>query len=209
MDELQLSKMSNSFLVRTFNFLLLPIRVIFKPEQVRNIGLTPIADERHKLVASHVKGKLLDIGCGENILVKNYCEGIGVDVYPWKGIDVLVDSTCLPFESNSFDTITFMANLNHIPKPIRTKVLLEAKRVLKDDGKILITMITPKISFIGHKYLFRWRSADLKERGMKEGESWGLSINQVKEILDSTKLKLIHHQTFLYGLNHLYLACKE
>jgi len=201
--------MSDSFLVRTFDFLLLPIRVILKPEQARKMGLTPIDDERLKIVANHVKGKLLDVGCGYNLLVRNYCEGIGVDVHPWKGIDALVDSACLPFESNTFDTITFLANLNHVPKQIRMKVLEEARRVLKDDGKILITMITPKIGYIGHKYLFGWRDYDQKERGMKQGESWGLSINQVKDILDSAKLKVIHHQRFLYGLNHLYLACKK
>jgi len=204
-----LFRMSDSFLVRIFDFLLLPIRVILKPEQIRKIGLTPIIDERHKVIANHVKGKLLDIGCGHNLLVRNYCEGIGVDIYPWKDIDALVDTTCLPFESKTFDTITFMANLNHIPKQIRTKVMQEAKRVLKDDGKILITMITPKISYIGHKYLFGWRDYDQKERGMKEGESWGLSINQVKGILDSAKLKLIQRKKFLYGLNQLYLVCKE
>jgi len=201
--------MSNSFLKQTFDFLFLPIRIIFKDEQVRKIGLTPINDDRHKIIAPYVKGKLLDVGCGENLLTRNYCEGIGVDVYQWKGIDALVDTRYLPFESNTFDTITLMANLSHIPIQIRTKVLEEVRRVLKEDGQILLTCISPIIGFIGHKYVFGWKDEDQIERGMKEGEGWGLSINQVKDTLDSAQLKVIHHQRFTCGINHLYFACKK
>ena len=69
---------------KIMNFVFLPLRVILKPEPVRKLGLTPIVDERHKIVLSHVNGKLLDIGCGENLLVKQYGDGIGVDVFPWE-----------------------------------------------------------------------------------------------------------------------------
>lgn len=186
-----------------------PLRVIFTPEQSRRLGLTPIFDERHNHVLRHVKGKLLDIGCGYNHLVKNYNDGIGIDVYPWKGIDVLVDTRHLPFQSKIFDTITFMANLNHIPVQIRKLVLDEAYRVLKDDGRIIITMIIPTIGYIGHKYLFSWRDHDQKERGIKEGESWGLSLSEIKNDLTKSNFILVKKEKFLYGFNNLYIASKN
>jgi SAM-dependent methyltransferase len=194
---------------KIMNFVFLPLRVILKPEPVRKLGLTPIVDERHKIVLSHVNGKLLDIGCGENLLVKQYGDGIGVDVFPWEAIDVLVHTTHLPFPEKKFDTITFMASVNHIPESIRNKVLDEAFRILKDDGQILITMITPKISYIGHNYLWGWRDPDIQDRGMKEGEEWGFSQKEMVNILEKSNLEINLHKKFVYGLNHLYIVKKK
>jgi len=37
----------------------------------------------------HIRGRLLDIGCGTNKLVKSYMgEGIGVDVYQWGAMSI-------------------------------------------------------------------------------------------------------------------------
>jgi SAM-dependent methyltransferase len=185
----------------------LPLRVILRPEQVRKLDLKPIADERLEIVLKHTNGKLLDIGCGENRLVQAYGQGIGVDVYPWSGIDGLIDSIRLPFKDNSFNTITFMACLNHIPE--RQKVLLEARRVLTDDGQILITMIDPVISYIGHKYLFGWRDPDIQERGMKPGEVWGFWPDEIRLLLEQAGLELVERASFVYGLNNLYIAHKK
>jgi len=201
--------MSDSLIKGIYNFLFLPFRIILKPEPVKKMGLTPISDERHNIVANYVKGKLLDVGCGNNLLARNYSDGIGVDVYQWEGIDALVDTRYLPFESNTFDTVTFMANLSHIPKQIRINVLEEARRVLNHNGQILITCLTPKIGYIGHKYVFGWRDEDQIERGMKEGESFGLSMDQIKDTIDLAQLKIIRHQSFTYGLNHLFFVGKK
>ena len=70
--------MSNSFLKRTFDFLFLPIRIIFKDEQVRKMGLTPINDEIHKIIAPYVKGKLLDVGCGKIYLQEIIVKELGL-----------------------------------------------------------------------------------------------------------------------------------
>lgn len=194
---------------RVMNLIFLPIRIILRPEKVRKLGLTPIVDERHDIVLKYVKGKLLDIGCGENLLVKKYKNGIGVDVFPWKEIDVLVHTTHLPFPEKKFDTVTFMASVNHIPESIRNMVLDEAYRVLKDNGQILITMITPKISYVGHNYLWGWRDPDIQDRGMKEGEEWGFSPKQMMKILEKSNLEVNYHKKFVYGLNHLYIVKKK
>lgn len=57
----------------------------------------------------------------------------------------MVENTAnLSFNEQTFDTVTIIAALNHIPN--REEVLVEANRVLKNDGKLLVIMIPPKIS---------------------------------------------------------------
>jgi len=72
---------------------------------------------RVRMVLPHIRGRLLDIGCGTNLLVRPYDgEGIGVDVYQWGDVDLVVeDSAKLPFESGEFDTVTIISAINHIP----------------------------------------------------------------------------------------------
>jgi len=77
-----------------------------------------------------VRGRLLDLGCGYNNLVRQHNSfGVGVDVFPWPGVDVLIgDSARLPFPDESFDSVAILAALNHIPN--REQALCEANRVL-------------------------------------------------------------------------------
>ena len=45
-----------------------------------------------------------------------YGKGIGVDVYEWGNVDLVVNDTSkIPLEEKSVDTITIIAALNHIP----------------------------------------------------------------------------------------------
>ena len=136
------------------NFILFPLKMIIPQPIIAKIpGLTSNLTIRTRLVLNEAKGKLLDIGCGNNLLVKQYREkggeGTGVDVYPWEGVDKVVeDSSNLSLEDNSFDSVSFVACINHIP--YREKSLLEAKRVLKKDGRLIpIVLINCIIRSIG------------------------------------------------------------
>ena len=64
---------------------------------------------RIRAVLPWVRGRLLDIGCGTNSLVGAYAgDGVGVDVHPWPGVDrVVEDSAHLPFETGTFDTVSY------------------------------------------------------------------------------------------------------
>lgn len=190
-----------------YNFILFPIRVIFPDNFVESLGLTSLMQERNNIVLKYCRGHLLDIGCKYNILVKKYGNGIGIDVYPWDGVDIVYDSKKLPFDNKTFDTITFVAVLNHIPN--RLEILREANRVLKDNGQILITMIDPLLSLIGHKLIWVWWDPDQKIKGIEKGEKWGLSKKEIKELLKKSGFKLIRHIKFIYGLNNLYIAQKD
>ena len=123
-------------------------------------------------VLPHIEGNLLDIGCGNNKLTKMYGKGIGVDVFDWGDVDMIVeDSAKIDLEDNSFNTITILAALNHIPN--RKTVIAECHRILHINGKIIITMIPPVISTIWHFLRKPW-DVDQTERGMKEGEVYGM-----------------------------------
>ena len=85
--------------------------------------------KRRCIVRPYICGRLLDVGCGLNRLVREYGNGVGVDVYDWGDVDLLVDDTsCLSFPDMSFDTITCLAALNHIPKILQPLLLPMIKK---------------------------------------------------------------------------------
>ena len=79
-----------------------------------------LLDKRINAVIPHVKGKLLDMCCGSNQLVKKYPgEGLGIDIQQWGNVDVIFeDASKLPFNDKTFDTITILASLNYIPNKL-------------------------------------------------------------------------------------------
>jgi len=193
------------------DFIFAPLRftgISESSELLQKLKLTTLEEERINAVLPYVQGRLLDIGCGRNMLVNKYKEkggdGIGIDVYDYGSKAIIVeDSSNLPFPDNSFDTIVFIACLNHIP--YRLDALKEAHRLVSDGGQLIITMINPVIGFLVHKI---WelinRGLDV-ERGMKEGEVYGLWRAKVLELSASAGFHLTMHKRFDYGLNNIYI----
>jgi SAM-dependent methyltransferase len=171
------------------------------------LGVTSINTERIDYALGFVHGRLLDVGCGRNHLVKKYPGfGVGVDVFDWsEGALILRDTSRLPFLDRSFDTVTVLAALNHISN--RVEVLREALRVLRDDGRLVMTMIPPGLSALGHKVLW-WHGEDWA-RGMGEGEVYGFTTQQITAIAAGARFELLEHHRFLYRLNHLYVFRKR
>jgi len=186
-----------------WNFIGIPFRlVLFDQSWLPQFGWTTLEDERLNVVLPHVYGQLLDIGAGHNTLVKRYGQGIGVDVYDWGGGAMVVEDTShLPFADNTFDTICFIACLNHIP--YRETALREARRLLTFDGQLIITMIDPILGGVGHAIW--WYSEDKRRGGMKPGEVGGLWGREIIRLCAGQGFVLRSHQRFIYGMNNLYI----
>jgi len=188
-----------------YDFFGIPFRMILLPDKVsRKFGLTSLQEERMRAVLQLITGKLLDIGAGDNLLVNIYGNGTGIDVFDFGGGATIVEDTRrLPFEDESFDTITFLACLNHIP--YRQEALTEAFRLLKPGGKIIATMISPLLGKIGHKI---WWYSEEKHRGMADGEEMGIGRADMYRLLENAGFTDIREQSFLYHMNHLYHGTK-
>ena len=184
-----------------------PMLALMSPETARRWGLTPLDDERTLACLRYARGRLLDIGCGPNEVVRRYGNGAGVDVHPWPGIDALCDTTRLPFADATFDTVTMAASLNHVPREARPRVLAEAHRVLQPDGQLLVTMIDPVIGKITHR-LREGVDPDQLERGIHHDEDLGLWSSEVRRSLSDAGFRVTGRRRFVFGLNNIYRAVK-
>lgn len=191
-----------------FSRLALPILTLISRRQALNLGLTPIDDERVIRALKYTKGKALDIGCGSNNYIRSYGNGVGVDVYPWEGTDVVVKDTAkLPFKKGEFETVTLLACLNHIPN--RADVLKEAYRVTKKDGTLLVTMIPPRWGQFIHWIRFR-NDPDHKNRDIDhDHELLGMHPTHVKSLIKDAGFEITKTERFVYGINTIYVATKK
>jgi len=103
------------------------------------------------IVSLESKTKLLEIGCGngKNMLYRSDIDSYGIDISEeqveickTKGLKVeKANMTLLPFNSNEFDNIICIATYHHLDNVNdRKKSLLEMYRVLKVNGKVLLTV---------------------------------------------------------------------
>jgi len=180
----------------------IPFRLALFPDAWnRRLGWSSLEEERLRAVLPHIRGRLLDIGAGTNSLARMYGSGaIGVDVHDHGGGALIVEDTRkLPFPDGSFDTVTFLACLNHIP--YRREALLEARRLLVPGGQVLLTMISRLVGWVGHKI---WWYSEEKHRPMDEAEEWGLDHREILTLVREAGFQVAHHATFVYRMNHLY-----
>lgn len=185
-----------------------PLLSLLSREQSLRLGLTPIDDERVIMALKHAKGRTLDIGCGANNFIRSYGNGVGVDVADWKGCDVVVkDAADLPFKKGEFDTVSYLACLNHIPN--REDSIKEAARVLSKDGQIIITMITPLMGKFIHWWRFR-NDPDHQERHIDhEHELMGMSPKQIYSMLNDAGFCNVKRKRFAFGLNNIFIATRD
>lgn len=193
-----------------------PLRMILLPDsQSERLHLTSLRAERYAAVLPALRGRVLDVGAGDNALIRLYrkdqgqseaaAASVGVDVVDWGGDTMkIVSSDKLPFEDGSFDTVCFIACLNHIPE--RVGALKEAHRVLKPGGIVVATMIGRLIGDVGHAIW--WYSED-KHRDIAEGEVMGIDSSNMLKLFSQAGFEDVAVKRFVYGMNYLFVAARE
>lgn len=206
---------------KLLDFLTFPLRA-FTLFHHDGFGLSCLATERFDYVAREVRGFTLDIGCGrDNHFVRHQLRGhgLGIDLFAYEGLTAenLVESlTTFPYEDNTFDSITFIANINHCPRQDRDKELAEALRVLRPGGRIIITMASPVAELLVHKVVWLWdklfkTNVDMdSERGMEEGEEYYLTDEEIRSRLKKAGFGPCRKKRFTtqWWLNAMYIAEK-
>lgn len=110
-------------------------------------------------LGSRPPGRVLDVGCGAGdylaILRHAGWDPVGIDfdekavaMARLKGIDATVgDLAGAGFATNSFDAVTMMNVIEHLPAP--DAVFAECCRILRPGGRLV--MMTPNIDALGHE----------------------------------------------------------
>ncbi len=201
-----------NFIRVLMDLILFPLRILLPDNWIEPMGLTSLRAERMGVVLEQMHGCCLDIGCNDNLLINLYRDksgnskdslvSAGVDVVKWGGDEIVIKSSAeLPFPDATFDTVSFLACLNHIPE--RQEALAEALRVLKPQGVLLITMINPFVGSISHRVRF-W--GEHSQREVHKDETFGLNRNDVINLLNNAGFTDISIRKFFYGLNNLYIS---
>jgi len=155
-----------------------------------------LSNWRTNIVLKHTKGKLVDLACGDNRLVKKYGGGIGVDIEDYGSVDIVTnDFTKLPIESESVDTVSIIASLNIFTDRINS--LKEINRILKSDGQLLVTMPNPPVLKLWYK--FRKPPWELVP---------GFTDKQLNEMLAKANLTVHKKKRFMLFLNQLFVIKK-
>lgn len=127
--------------------------------------------------------RVLDFGCGPN----KFSEAIGIDMFPHKGVDVVVnlDKYPYPFQDNTFNLIICNHIIEHlidIPKTME-----EIYRMLRPDGLVIIR--TPYFTHEGsfrdptHRWHLTLRSMDYFVIGKGRDTKWNAFFEKVEEKL--------------------------
>ena len=210
-----------SFTQRCIDTLTFPLRALTLFETDK-WGLSSLASERFDYVARQTKGYCLDIGCGKhNRFIVEYLQGNGkgIDVFCYEGLtkdNIVNDMTHLPFKDASFDSVSIIASINHIPRTQRNAELKEAYRCLRQGGVIIITMGNPLAEILVHKLNFFYTKllphyVDMdSQRGMHQDEDYYLTDSEINQRLSDIEFTHIKKKYFLtqWGLNHLFTATK-
>lgn len=112
----------------------------------------------------------LDVGCASGFMISEIAQSypktryFGIDIYDkaitfarknYPDIKFQVASAQkLPFKRNSFDLVLFYETIEHVEQPL--KCLEEIKRILKDNGTLILTMDSG--SFLFRVVWFIWEN---------------------------------------------------
>jgi len=168
-----------------------PLRVWQRPKLTDDIYLhfSEIL-KKVKFYAPRFRGKILDIGSGKSPYKKffvNSEEYIKIDKFDYLGIDIKADiEKGIPIKNNSVDGVVCFQVIEHLMR--YKKAVNEIYRVLKNDGKCLLTT-NMAVPLHGEPYdYFRFTKYSLREifkkfRYVEIKENGGAALSIVQLIV--------------------------
>jgi SAM-dependent methyltransferase len=174
--------------------------VLFFPKEIGGYSRYSKILKELKNISSTGKIRILDVGSGGEGIARflKYSDEyeryniVLVDIGKSKvenvklGIPVVADGCNLPFKDHTFDVVTSVDAVEHIPKEIRRKFLEELKRVTKNAVLLHFIIHDPDKGFIG-------RDADLKFQGWYT-ETFGTPELNTAEHLNAGHINLLEVQ---------------
>ncbi|MBI5560852.1 MAG: methyltransferase domain-containing protein [Deltaproteobacteria bacterium] len=157
----------------------------------------------------------MDVGCGVEAdflfsIAGRIREGVGIDkkvgavsrgnikLYKWQFTDTL------PFQDESFDMVTMMAVLEHLEYP--ESVMVEIHRVLKQGGRLLMTVPTPAAKSILEFLAFRLGIISRDEIADHK-KYW--EEKDIYSLCQNTGFSIGRYKKFQFGFNSFLLAIKR
>lgn len=163
-----------------------------------------------KLYAQHIKGRVLDVGCGNKPYqhLFNVSEYVGVDIeksghnHAGEDINIYYDGNKLPFDDNSFDSVVCFEVLEHVFNP--DVFLSEINRVLKIGGNALFT-----VPFIWDEHEQPFDYARYSSFGLKSiFANHGFEVIQSKKTLTDLRLFFLLFNAYVYKVLYLKINNK-
>jgi 2-polyprenyl-3-methyl-5-hydroxy-6-metoxy-1,4-benzoquinol methylase len=157
--------------------------------------------------------RVLDIGSSDGVLFQRLgarlASGLGVDPTLSEDHDLGriqfkagYFPAAIPAGSEPFDVITLLAVLEHFPEAAYASLGADCARWLKPGGRLIITVPSPLVDHI----LAVLKSLRLID-GMSLEEHHGYDIRRTPAVF-APHFRLIRHQRFQLGLNHLFVFTK-
>jgi ubiquinone/menaquinone biosynthesis C-methylase UbiE len=173
------------------------------------------------LIPQNPQQKILDIGCGDGVLLSLISNGslYGVDLDQTsldfastkvKAKLIQAPATKLPFKDNFFDIVLATEIIEHLTQP--EKLIQEAKRVLKAGGRIILTTpVQQPGKLTDQLHVREFSSVELKE--LLQPYFHQITISQshplwLKKIYTFTLLKFgrFHLDLFRWLINAIVLS---
>ena len=172
---------------------------------------------RMRQALHHVRSKArdIDVGAHEGELF----EKLGARLAAGFGIEPLLTSslqrasyvvepgyfpTVRPPAGESWDAITMLAVLEHVPRSSQAALAEACHQLLKPGGRVIITVPSQAVDHVLSVLKFL-RLID----GMSLEEHFGFEPAETLRIFSEPRFKLIRHSRFQLGLNHLYVFEKQ
>jgi ubiquinone/menaquinone biosynthesis C-methylase UbiE len=154
-----------------------------------------------------LNNKVLDLCCGngrnmenckQNMVGVDNCQNF-VDICTAKGLDVSKQDMCeLNFNDKSFDNIICIASFHHLyTNERRLKALHEMRRILEDDGSILISVWAKEQPKKTRRVFDNYGDTIVKwnEKGaIYERFYYIFRIDEVRNLFESAGFKIIEHK---------------